>query len=545
VEQGTDVQEQRDNGGTADMNRESHPQTDGNFHKEDLSGLDERKGHYYTGSPGSETSEPPGRSEFENPADSPGGFAEPMSGQDKLPSEIEKSDANCRIMDSVPVPMLLVDRADSIVFANRAVEQITQDSDYVGDTSLSTLFPHGEERSMIASLIQKSFQKGESLTREGFLRTGGPLIWGRVHVQPLELDEHELALVIVENLTAEKECLVACKTKKLLSMFPTGVAEFSLSTPISHDLPDEKLLDGILNARIVDGNNEFARIHGSSDIEDLVGLRLRDLSSLDKDSRDLYLMWIRKFLPTGSFEFEEMVSGGKVRHIEKTLIGEVVNNLITSFWELTRDVTERKLSEQKLRRSFDTLKRTLNATVEALIAVSEKRDPYTAGHQRRVAQLAFEIAAEMGLSDHQCAGIHVAASIHDIGKIYVPAEFLTKPGTISDAEHVIIRTHPNVGYDILKSIEFPWPVADVILQHHERMDGTGYPNGLKGEELLLESRILAVSDVMEAMSSHRPYRPSLGMTSAVDELKTYRGKRYDPEVVDACMAILDKGFRFS
>jgi len=187
----------------------------------------------------------------------------------------------------------------------------------------------------------------------------------------------------------------------------------------------------------------------------------------------------------------------------------------------------------------------LNATVEALIAVSEKRDPYTAGHQRRVAQLAFEIAAEMGLSDHQCAGIHVAASIHDIGKIYVPAEFLTKPGTISDAEHVIIRTHPNVGYDILKSIEFPWPVADVILQHHERMDGTGYPNGLKGEELLLESRILAVSDVMEAMSSHRPYRPSLGMTSAVDELKTYRGKRYDPEVVDACMAILDKGFRFS
>jgi len=179
-----------------------------------------------------------------------------------------------------------------------------------------------------------------------------------------------------------------------------------------------------------------------------------------------------------------------------------------------------------------------------MASVVEKRDPYTAGHQRRVAKLAQAIAREMRLSEDDCTGIHVAASIHDIGKIYVPAEFLSKPGTLSESERAIIGNHPNVGYDILKDIEFPWPIAEILLQHHERLDGSGYPDGLTGDDIMLEARILAVADVVEAMSSHRPYRPSLGMAPAINEIRQYSGIRYDRSVVHACLNVLNKGFSF-
>jgi putative nucleotidyltransferase with HDIG domain/PAS domain S-box-containing protein len=447
------------------------------------------------------------------------------------------------MMEAVPVPVLLVNSSKMIKFANNAVTSMVGLEKEIVEKSLNHLFPYAEETRMVESLVDQAFSDGRHVTREGFLRTSGPLKWGRIHVRPTALEDGEMATVVIEDLTAEREVLAACKSKRLLSMFPMGVAEFSLADPIGYDTPDDQVLSGILNARLVDGNNEFARIHGHSEIDEIMGLSMRDLSSVTKGNQNLYLMWIRKFFPTGSFEFRESPDGSKLRFIEKTLIGELEENRIVSFWELTRDVTERKLSEHKLKKSFDTLKRTLNATVEALIAVAEKRDPYTAGHQRRVARLAKAIAHEMGLSDHRCSGIHVAASIHDIGKIYVPAEFLTKPGAISEAEHVIIRTHPDVGYEILKTIEFPWPIADVILQHHERLDGSGYPGGLNDGAILLEAKIVAVADVLEAMSSHRPYRPSLGLSAALDEIRNYRGTRYDPQVVDACLRVMDRGFR--
>lgn len=447
------------------------------------------------------------------------------------------------MMEAIPVPVLLVDSQKKIRFANQAAPSLLGSDRVLLENGISSLFPYEEENLLVDSLVNQAFAEKRQVSREGFLRTSGPMKWGRIHVRPTTLDGMEMATVVIENLTAEREILAACKSKRLLSMFPMGVAEFSLSEPIGYDTPDEKILSTILNAKLVDGNNEFARIHGISEIDEALGLSMKDLSPVTKGNQNLYLMWLRKFFPTGSFEFREAPDGSKLRFIEKTLIGELENNRIVSFWELTRDVTERKLSEHKLKKSFDTLKRTLNATVEALVAVAEKRDPYTAGHQKRVARLAKAIGQEMGLSDHRCSGIHVAASIHDIGKIYVPAEFLTKPGTISEAEHVIIRTHPNVGYDILKTIEFPWPIADVILQHHERLDGSGYPAGLHGDSILLEAKIVAVADVMEAMSSHRPYRPSLGISVALDEIKKHKGKKYDPKVVEACMRVLDRGFK--
>ncbi|MCJ7546002.1 MAG: PAS domain-containing protein [Deltaproteobacteria bacterium] len=207
------------------------------------------------------------------------------------------------------------------------------------------------------------------------------------------------------------------------------------------------------------------------------------------------------------------------------------------------DITERKQVEEELQGSYHKLRETLIATVNALASTIEMRDSYTAGHQRRVTMLACAIAEEMGLTDEQFDGLRLAGLVHDIGKITVPAEILSRPGRISDAEFNIIKTHAQAGYNVLKDIEFPWPVAQIVLQHHERLDGSGYPQGLKDGGIMLEARILAVADVVEAMASHRPYRPALGIEAALEEITKNRGVLYDPEVADICARLfIDKGF---
>ena len=221
------------------------------------------------------------------------------------------------------------------------------------------------------------------------------------------------------------------------------------------------------------------------------------------------------------------------------------NDTISFFEGFHQDITERKRAEEALKTSVESLKRTLDGTVNALSTTLEMRDPYTAGHQKRVALIACKIAEEMGLSEDQIEGIRVMGFLHDIGKIVVPAEILSKPGKINEYEFHIIKAHSQVGYDILKGIELPWPVALATIQHHERLDGSGYPQGLKGDAIILEARILAVADVLEAMASHRPYRPALGLDKALDELSQKKGTIYDLEVVDACLRLfIDKGFRY-
>ena len=187
------------------------------------------------------------------------------------------------------------------------------------------------------------------------------------------------------------------------------------------------------------------------------------------------------------------------------------------------------------------LKTSLEQSIQAIAGTVEARDPYTAGHQRRVSEMAVAIARELGLPEENIHGLRLAATIHDLGKIHIPAEYLSKPGKLTDMEFAIIKTHPQAGYDILKGIEFPWPIADMVRQHHERLDGSGYPQGLKGDQILFESRILAVADVVEAMGSHRPYRATLGVEVALREIERGRGSTYDAAVVDACLKMFREG----
>ena len=201
------------------------------------------------------------------------------------------------------------------------------------------------------------------------------------------------------------------------------------------------------------------------------------------------------------------------------------------------DLTELKRAEEELQHTLEKLRKTLGATIQAMAFTVETRDSYTAGHQRQVANLAHAIATEMGLSKEQIEGLCMAAVIHDLGKITVPTDILNKPGQLTGNEFGIIKCHPRTGYDILKTIEFPWPIAQIIFQHHERMDGSGYPQGLSGEEIILEARILAVADVVEAMASFRPYRPARGLDKALEEISQNRGVLYDPGVVDACLKL--------
>jgi len=204
--------------------------------------------------------------------------------------------------------------------------------------------------------------------------------------------------------------------------------------------------------------------------------------------------------------------------------------------------TERELLDEKvkertreLKESKDKLQKTFNDIVIALTSTLEIRDPYTAGHQKRVSTLSCAIAKELDLSKNKVECVRIAALLHDIGKIYIPSEILSKPGEISSLEYEMIMTHPDGGFNILKEIDFPWPIAKVVRQHHERLDGSGYPNGLKGDEILLEARILSVADVVEAMDSPRPYRSTLGILKALKEIDDNKGILYDAEVVRACV----------
>jgi len=279
----------------------------------------------------------------------------------------------------------------------------------------------------------------------------------------------------------------------------------------------------------------------------MMGTRIREL--YPDGSYETYAQSVDAALASGqNGEIEFVVpipSKLPITHQIRFIVERDEHGAVSGVLAIGRDITALKQAESERLANAEKLERLLIQTIDAISATVEARDPYTAGHEHRVGLLASTIAREMGLSDEVVHGIFLAASIHDLGKIRVPAEILSKPGRLSPIEYELIKCHSQTGYDIVKDIQFPQPIARMVLQHHERMDGSGYPQGLKGEQILLEARILAVADVVEAMASHRPYRAGLGLEAALAEIIRQRGTQLDQVVVDSCVALFrEKKFAF-
>ena len=302
------------------------------------------------------------------------------------------------------------------------------------------------------------------------------------------------------------------------------------------------------DGRFLTANPALARMHGYSSPEEII-------SSITDIAHQLYVE------PAQHQEFQDLLKEtGEVKNFEApmkrkdgTLIWVSMNTRavrdakgnILYVEGTAEDITDRKKSEETLARHIEGLRMATGGIIDVITAAVELRDPYTSGNQKRVSSLARAIAKEMGLPVEQVDGIRMAGTIHDLGKISIPSEILSKPTKLLEMEFSIIKAHPQTGYDILKDIDFPWPIAQIVYQHHERIDGSGYPQGLKGEETLIESRVLAVADVVEAMASYRPYRPALGIDKALEEIAQNKGILYDADAVEPCVRLFrEKGFSF-
>jgi PAS domain S-box-containing protein len=294
----------------------------------------------------------------------------------------------------------------------------------------------------------------------------------------------------------------------------------------------------IMDGKLAYANPRFAEIVDQGSAVDLIGAD--PLQWIAEADRGEFAAVVQKLLDGGAprvtVEFGVLRRDGVSIQVGANF-ARATHEGHSAIIGLMQDISERKRAEKQIKDYVDQLEKAVMSTVEVATRLSEMRDPYTAGHERRVAEIAVAISAELGFDAHRQEGLRVAGHLHDVGKINIPTEILSKPGKISAIEFQLIQDHAQAGHDVLKNVPFPWPVAQVALQHHERMDGSGYPQGLKGEAILLEARIIAVADVVEAMFSHRPYRAGLGIDKALAEIERGRGTAYDPNVVDACLRL--------
>jgi PAS domain S-box-containing protein/putative nucleotidyltransferase with HDIG domain len=376
--------------------------------------------------------------------------------------------------------------------------------------------------------------KGERKTPYEFrlIAKDGSVKWILETVTPIEYYGEPAVMGNSMDITVERETRAEVEEMKVL--------ESSILDAIPH------AVIGLENRRIIFANNSVVDVFGWKP-EEIIGkltrIFYRSDEAYEEIARRVYPVLERQNIHSEEFPCVCRDGTEIVCMVNTSKVGDILKDKrIVVVYE---DITERKRAQGELKLSFERVKKRLGETVNALASMTEKRDPYTAGHQHRVAQLAGAIAREMKLPDEQVEGILVAATLHDIGKIYEPSEILSKPGILTDIEFLMMKVHPQIGYDILKNIEFPWPVAKIVLQHHEKLDGSGYPGGLSDGNILLESRILAVADVVEAMASHRPYRAALGIELALKEISENREILYDRDAVDSCLRLFkQKRFEF-
>ena len=378
---------------------------------------------------------------------------------------------------------------------------------------------------------QNFYEAGELETETQLRHKDGHLIPAGVSVARFAADGADMAVAFFSDLTARKRAEEALleSERKFARAFEDSPTSMSIMTG-----------DG----RYLDVNRAWENHTGFSRAE-VLGRRVLEVGLWHADVIEQTMRTLHEQGRLSGYEVVFVTKTGLDRigllSAELIDVGEQPCVLYT-----IEDITERKTAETQTVDALRRLERLTEQTIATMGRLIEARDPYTAGHQRRVMQLSVAICRRLGLSDEARTGLSVAAQLHDIGKIVVPAEILSKPGHLDDAEFSLVKTHAQSGHDILAGVEFPWPVAEIVLEHHERLDGSGYPRGLLGEQIMLEAKILAVADVVEAMSAHRPYRPSLGIAAALEEIDLGRGRLYDSAVVDACLAVFrDDEFAFA
>ncbi len=380
---------------------------------------------------------------------------------------------------------------------------------------------HEEDRDRFLASVKAAMGTEKSWNFEGRVTLpSGEIIWFQGLASPSRYEDQVVFNGILLNITERK-----LAEEKFRKIFMTT--------------PDCITITRLKDALIIDVNRGFEEITGWKGSK-VIGQTSHQINFWnDKADWDFIISELRSGRDILHHEFEFRRNDGSVRAgIYSARPINIEGEACLIF--ILQDITEHKRMNKELQRTLDSLRKAFGATIQVMISAIEMRDPYTAGHQKRCADLARAIATEMGFPQEKIDGIRMAGTIHDIGKLSVPAQILTKPTTLTEIEFSLIKEHPQSGYDMLKDIESPWPLAEIIYQHHERMNGSGYPRNLKGDEILIEARIMAVADVVEAMSSHRPYRAALGIEAALAEIKNNKGGLYDKAVVDACIRLFRK-----
>lgn len=349
----------------------------------------------------------------------------------------------------------------------------------------------------------------------------------------------------LKNFNETLQYTVAEKTKELLASEKKYKALYELNKEILESSPagiiklDRNMRISFMNPEMRNMLGEYPESLGSLD-----GELLRNLPDFNNPT---FLNLINSLQMGKEVSIAiDLTKKNKKTYLEIKGVPTFADDIYTGGVLLFTDITESIIAEEKLKQSFEMLQKATGDIIKAMSSTSEMRDPYTAGHQKRVKELAVAIGEEMNISKEQLEGVKFAGIIHDIGKISVPSDILSKPGRISKMEFEVIKSHSQIGFELLNKIEFPWPISKIVHQHHEHLDGSGYPNGISGDAILLEARILAVSDVVEAMTSHRPYRAALGIDAALEEIDNHRLDYFDPAIVDACITLFkEKKFEFS
>jgi len=461
------------------------------------------------------------------------GIARDITERKKAEDTLKESEAKYRaVIEAAADQIFVIDSEMKILSVNSFAASFfhKKPEDMVGK-SLFEIFPE-QVAARTSANIRKVFETGTNTIVEEVLTFGDKNIWNSTSLSPMkDLNGKVIAVMgIVRDITEGKEAAEALRESELL------YRRLIETSPDAIGLMD-------INGTIIMHNKQALEVFGFESTEDLRGKNIMDMVAPENYKEILEnVEKLQKAEVIRNWEVTSYKKDGRPFSLElssSTLFDEAGKP--KSIMAVFKDISERKLSEEKLAKSYEALKKTLNDAINTMAKIVEMRDPYTSGHQQRVAELATAIAREMGCGDDQIEQLRMAAVIHDIGKIYVPSDILSKPGKISKDEFNLIKTHAQGGYDIVKGMDFPCAIAQSILQHHERLDGSGYPNGLKGQEICLEAKILSVSDVVEAMSSHRPYRAKLGMDKALEEISENKGRLYDSDVVDACLKLFNSG----